>query len=73
MFVEVLTTRLTDFETFTTDSINIFLNYSPTYFETIFICGALRNLAPFVQFKKREKFPWRSVNFSKATEINTRP
>ena len=29
------------------------------------ICGALRDLVPFVQFKKREKHPWRSVNFSK--------
>ena len=28
------------------------------------ICGALRNLVPFVQIKKREKRPWRSVNFS---------
>ena len=28
-------------------------------------CDALRNLIPFVQFKKREKHPWRSVNFSK--------
>ena len=28
-------------------------------------CDALRDLAPFVQFKKREKQPWRSVNFSK--------
>ena len=27
-------------------------------------CGALRNLVPFVQFKKREKRPWRSVTFS---------
>ena len=26
---------------------------------------ALRDLVPFVQFKKREKHPWRSVNFSK--------
>ena len=26
-------------------------------------CGALRDLVPFVQFKKREKHPWRSVNF----------
>ena len=23
------------------------------------ICDALRNLVPFVQFKKREKHPWR--------------
>ena len=29
------------------------------------ICGALRDLVPFVQFKKREKHPWRSVNSSK--------
>ena len=26
-------------------------------------CGALRDLVPFVQFKKREKHPWRSVFF----------
>ena len=26
------------------------------------ICDALRDLAPFVQFKKREKHPWRSAN-----------
>ena len=31
----------------------------------LFICGALRDLVPFVQFKKREKHPWRSVTFSK--------
>ena len=29
------------------------------------ICDALRDLVPFVQFKEREKHPWRSVNFSK--------
>ena len=28
-------------------------------------CNALRDLVPFAQFKKREKHPWRSVNFSK--------
>ena len=27
--------------------------------------GALRDLVPFAQFEKREKQPWRSVNFSK--------
>ena len=44
------------------------------------VCGALPNLVPFVQFKKREKHPWRSVNFSKVagdgcnfTKINTPP
>ena len=27
--------------------------------------GALRDLVPFVKFKKREKHPYRSINFSK--------
>ena len=30
------------------------------------ICDAFHDLVPFVQFKKREKHPWRSVTFSKA-------
>ena len=29
-----------------------------------FICNTLHDLAPFVQFKKREKHPWRSVTLS---------
>ena len=29
------------------------------------ICGALRDLVRFAQFKKREKHPWRSITFSK--------
>ena len=29
------------------------------------ICDALRNLVPFLQFKKPEKHPWRNVTFSK--------
>ena len=29
------------------------------------ICDTLRNLVPFVQFKRREKHPWRTVNSSK--------
>ena len=33
--------------------------------QDIQIYSALRDLVPFVQFKKREKHPWRSVNFSK--------
>ena len=28
-------------------------------------CGALRDLVPCTQYKKREKRPWRSVTFSK--------
>ena len=35
------------------------------------ICVALRDLIPFVQFKKREKHPWRSVNFSKVAGFST--
>ena len=31
------------------------------------IHDALRDLAPFVQFEKREKHPWRSVTFNKVT------
>ena len=29
------------------------------------ICGALRDLVLFVQFKRREKHPWKSFTFSK--------
>ena len=29
------------------------------------ICGALLDLVPFEKFEKREKDPWRSVNFNK--------
>ena len=29
-------------------------------------CDALRHLVPFVQFKNREKHPWRNVTFSKS-------
>ena len=29
------------------------------------ICDALREFVPFVQIKKREKHPWRSVTFKK--------
>ena len=29
------------------------------------VCDELRDLVPFVPFKKREKHPWRSVNFRK--------
>ena len=34
-------------------------------------CGALRDLVLFVQFKKCEKHPWRSVNFSKVSGFST--
>ena len=32
-------------------------------FLKIAICDPLRDFVPFIQFKKREKHPWRSVNF----------
>ena len=35
-------------------------------FERNTVCGALRDLVPFVQCKKREKHPWKSVNFKVA-------
>ena len=31
------------------------------------ICDALRDLVPFMQFKKHEKHQWRSVTLSKVT------
>ena len=34
-----------------------------------FICDALRDLVPFVQFKKCKKHPRRSVNFSKVAGL----
>ena len=43
------------------------------------IYDALHDLVPLVYIKKREKFPWRGVKFSKVTEdynstkINTPP
>ena len=32
--------------------------------------GALNNLVPFLQFKKREKHRWRSVTFSKVADFS---
>ena len=37
-------------------------------FSKVAKCDALRDLVAFVQFKKREKHPWRSVNFSKVAD-----
>ena len=34
-------------------------------------CDALRDLVPFVQFKKCEKHLWRSVTFQAATLLKT--
>ena len=47
------------------------------YKEYVYVCDALRDLIPFVQFKKFKKHPWRTVTFSKDTssllKINTPP
>ena len=34
------------------------------------ICDALRDLVAFIQFKKREKHTWSSVNFSKVVDFS---
>ena len=33
------------------------------------ICDTLRDLVPFDQFKKREKYSWRSITFSKKVTL----
>ena len=38
---------------------------SPILKGFLIICGALHGLVRFVQFKKREKHPWRSVTLNK--------
>ena len=38
--------------------------------EHIIICDVLRDLVPFVQFKKREKHPWRGTTFSKVCNLS---
>ena len=49
------------------DGDTIYFNfYYFQLFGNIFLttCGALDDLVPFIQFKRREKHPWRSVTFS---------
>ena len=44
-----------------------FFAYLPLFFidMSISICNALRGLVPFVQLKKSETHPWKSITFSK--------
>ena len=35
----------------------------------LFICGTLSDLVPFIQIKKCEKHPWRSVTFIKVAGL----
>ena len=46
---------------------NEFAAFSQSH--AIMIYYAMRDLIPFVQFKKRKKHPWRSVNFSKVAWV----
>ena len=55
---------------FTTKLPSIPKKLLPTIFQfsridSKFWCDVLRDLVPFVQFKKREKHPWSSVTFGK--------
>ena len=47
---------------------NISDNLTACYAYTV-VCDALVDLVPFVQFKKREQHPWRSVNFRKVAGL----
>ena len=49
------------------------LGFLDSIFYLPHICGTWGNLVALVQFKKREKHPWRSVNFSKVSKISTSP
>ena len=37
------------------------------------VYGVLGDLVPFVQFKKREKHPWKAVSFSKVAGFSNTP
>ena len=37
--------------------------------QNIIMCGALGDLVSFMQFEKREKHPWRNINFSKVAGL----
>ena len=45
--------------------------YHERVISTGVLCDALRDLVPFVEFKKREKHPCRSVNFSKVEKVKS--
>ena len=48
----------------------IFLSNKDVKYPKVVICDVLRDLVPFVQFKKREKHPWRSVTLLKLTFLH---
>ena len=66
-----LSVTVTSNITFFVDFLNATLNLKTNSYQPFRkpnsdpICGALRDLVAFVLFKKREKHPWKGVNFSK--------
>ena len=48
------------------DRLQILLDYTNLH---ELICDALHDLTPFVQFKKREKRPWKSVKSNTASRV----
>ena len=50
--------------------IQISLVFHSLIYQPCHICVGLRDLVLFVQFKKREKHPWKSVNFSKVAGVS---
>ena len=59
----LFTTKLPSILSFTKKLVAAIFQFSR--FDSKFWCDIFRDLVPFVQFKKREKGPWRSVTFSK--------
>ena len=49
---------------------HVFYLMSKQYSGIVSICGALRNLVPFVHFKNHEKHSWKSFNFNKVESFN---
>ena len=49
------------------------LKYFFWLFRHVGKCDALRDLVALVQLKKREKHPWRSLNFSKVAKLRNVP
>ena len=71
----LFTTKLPSILSFPEKSLPTIFQFS--HIDNKLWCGVLRDLVPFVQFKKREKHSWRSVTFCKDacnfTKSNTPP
>ena len=49
---------------------HVFYLMSKRYSGIVSICGALRNLVPFIHFKNHEKHSWKSFTFNKVESFN---